>query len=226
LEDSEIKYLQDIRKIRDKNPELFEIIKRLPKKARVCRDKKGKETRVLTYFRKGKIQKFFTANSDSFSEPREIDFIETAKQMNAEKDEEAVKLDNNFYDLLEKNMNYIYNPEKEIKEEILVKRGLNNSAKLVKILSSKDIKNFKGFTDDDELYLKQIIEELKNSSIPKKITQIISKKIENTPEIIQNPLKLITVLKNNIPDEFLNSNNNFQSTQEYKKEIILSEYFK
>jgi hypothetical protein len=36
-EDSELKYLSEIREVRDKNPDLFERIKRLPKKARSTR---------------------------------------------------------------------------------------------------------------------------------------------------------------------------------------------
>ncbi len=59
-ETSELKYLTLIRDIRDQQPELFEKIKRLPKKARsgkallqIC------QIHLLTYFRKGKVQKFF-----------------------------------------------------------------------------------------------------------------------------------------------------------------------
>ena len=43
-EESELKYLQVIRGIRDSNPDLFEKIKRLPKKARTAKKCGGKQT--------------------------------------------------------------------------------------------------------------------------------------------------------------------------------------
>ncbi|MDO8127099.1 MAG: helicase-related protein, partial [Candidatus Brocadiales bacterium] len=58
-EESELKYLQTIKEIRDKNPDMFEKIKRLPKKARTARKHPSPGNSLLTYFRKGKLQKFF-----------------------------------------------------------------------------------------------------------------------------------------------------------------------
>src|SRR5207344_299110 len=63
-EETELKFLTEIRAVRDKQPDVFERIKRLPKKARSTRrlstqglaeDLPG----VLTYFRQGKLDKFF-----------------------------------------------------------------------------------------------------------------------------------------------------------------------
>src|SRR3990170_772943 len=57
-ERSELEYLQKIRSIRDKEPALFEKIKRLPKKARSCRSDSAGSDRLITFFRKGKLKKF------------------------------------------------------------------------------------------------------------------------------------------------------------------------
>ena len=60
----------------------------------------------------------------------------------------------------------------------------------------------------------------------KKISQTIYKKVQNTPEIIANPLKLLAVLKTMLPNDFLNPTQNYINTgTSGKKEIILSEYF-
>lgn len=63
--ESELKYLHMIKEIRDKAPDLFEKIKHLPKKARTakqhCKTLTGSSTLsgLITYFRRGKLQKFF-----------------------------------------------------------------------------------------------------------------------------------------------------------------------
>ena len=62
--DSELKYLQEIRLLRDENPTLFEKVKRLPKKARTGRKSETSASSLLTYFRKGKLQKFFRVSAD------------------------------------------------------------------------------------------------------------------------------------------------------------------
>ena len=225
-EDSELKYLQEIRKIRDGDSDLFQYIKNLPKKSRVVRRKDTLESdSVLTYFRKGKVQKFFIV-SDNNKKPLELDFIQTAKKMTAKKNEKELIIDDYFYELLEKNLSCIYNPEDREGKEVAAKRGLDNSLRIVKILSSNTIKKYQGYTDDDEYYLKKVIKEFENSSIPKKISQIIFKKIQATPEIIQNPLKLLTILRKNIPSDFLEDYSYQDQNKNYKKEIILSEYFK
>ena len=65
-----------------------------------------------------------------------------------------------------------------------------------------------------------------SGGIPKKITQTIYKKVQNTPEIIANPLKLLAVLKTTLPNDFLQpTQNEIDKGISRKKEIILSEYF-
>ena len=79
-DETDLKYQKIIRDIRDNDADLFEQIKRLPKKARTARKSADGENQLLTYFRKGKIQKFFISETD---EAKEIDFIAAAKQLEA-----------------------------------------------------------------------------------------------------------------------------------------------
>ena len=61
-EESELEYLTEIRHVRDSDPELFSRIKRLPKKARSTRTVTTEESpspALVTYFRQGKLDKFF-----------------------------------------------------------------------------------------------------------------------------------------------------------------------
>lgn len=226
-EDSELKYLQEIRKIRDENIELFDYIKKLPKKARVARKiNTDIENKLLTYFRKGKLQKFFATTSDELIMPVEIDFIQAAKQLRADPKEKSSQINDRFYLLLKRNMDAIYNPVTD--EDIQTsnnKRGLDNSMRLLKILKSKEIKSYKGYTNDDEYYLSQVIEEFNSGGIPKKISQNIFKTIQESPEIVQNPLKLLNILRNELPQDFLVHDFSKNGDINHKREIILSEYF-
>ena len=226
-EESELKYLQEIRKIRDKDQNLFEKIKRLPKKARTARKSQESKSELLTYFRKGKLQKFFIVNAGISSVSTEIDFMEAAKQFTAKPSEKQSKLDRSFYKLLDKNLDMLNKVDEYEEDEFSAKRGSrDNAARLSKILNAKNIKKYKGFTDDDEAYIQSVINELDSGGIPKKISQTIYKKVQNTPEIIANPLKLLAVLKTTLPNDFLNPTQNYINTgTSGKKEIILSEYF-
>jgi hypothetical protein len=94
------------------------------------------------------------------------------------------------------------------------------------MLKAKQVRNFQGFTEDDEEYISNVISELDAGGIPKKISQRIYAKVEKTPELLVNPLKLLTLLKLELPAAFLQPNQAEQRQgRGTTKEIILSEYF-
>lgn len=225
--ESELGYLQEIRKIRDTDPSLFEKIKKLPKKARTARVGNAEKAKLLTYFRKGKLQKFFTVTEGTTSVSLELDFIDAAKTLQANPTEKRSSLDEIYFSLLRLNLEMLKTVSETEEDEFSAKRGSrDNSARLSKILSSKEVKNFKGFTEEDENYISRVIDELDSGGMPKKITQKIYKKVEETPEIIVNPIKLLGLLKTNLPSDFLRPTLQEQESGIYSKnEIILSEYF-
>ena len=82
-EETELQFLTEIRTVRDENPDLFERIKRLPKKARSTRILSAGSLvqnlpALLTYFRKGKLDKFFLGATGS-QLGAELDFMSAAK---------------------------------------------------------------------------------------------------------------------------------------------------
>ena len=110
-EESELKYLKIIREVRDNTPDLFERIKRLPKKARTAKKYnppihsllKGGEggfNGVTTFFRKGKLRKIFNADKQGVEE---IDFFKAIEILKAEKDTPKENLPKDFYDYLDAN---------------------------------------------------------------------------------------------------------------------------
>jgi len=222
--ESDLGYLQLIRKIRDEQPDLFEKIKKLPKKARSARKSLSEKFGLLTYFRKEKLQKFFWVENDEKKLSQEIDFLQTAKLLEANVSELAQSLDNQYYELLEKNSMKIEEVMEGEEYDFLSEK--NNNSILHQLLLSKPIRDFSGFSPEDRDYLNKVKMQLNDDNIPKKVKQNLFNKIKNSPKILENPLKLIEILKETISDDFLSDiNNNSKIDNASKKEIILSEYF-
>jgi len=221
-EESQLKYLQAIRQIRDNDPDLFEKIKRLPKKARTGRQDGDTENRLITYFRKGKLQKFYLAGD---GKSKELDFIEAAKRLEADQKIPRQKLPPDFYDKLEKNKQaFIFATTEEAAELMPAKRGRDSSVQVLKIL--KAIRDFRQYTEDQESYVKRVINRLEEGALPKQTTKTVLKALEKELKQGQpNPLRVLALLQNNIPDEFLESHIAESAAHTIgPREVILSEY--
>lgn len=197
VEDSELKYLVEIRNIRDKDPKLFEHIKSLPKKARTSKFKDNTEDSLISYFRKGKLQKFFLANK---SKADELDFISAAKILQSKKEDKRLKLKSDYYELLDKNKQLFKSITTEkVSDESILKGGRDKTTKLLRILNSQEIKNFRGFTEYDEEYLEQVRKVL-NEGINEQTLKTLVKVLEEE----DNPLKILAKIRANLPEEFFN----------------------
>ncbi|MCD4817432.1 MAG: helicase [Candidatus Cloacimonetes bacterium] len=223
-EESELKYLNIIKSIRDNDNTLFSKIKNLPQKARTARKitktKNLKNNSLLTYFRKGKLEKFFIA-TEIFSQ--EIDFITSAQLLNANPETRRSKILNNFYDLLRKNKSAIIESleAEELIEEVS-NRGRTNSSRILKILKSKEMRKFSGFTEFDEEYLKKTKKLLEEGALPKSA----AKRIFNEIKDFRNPYHILAGIKRNLPNEFFKSTQTARDiSRESLEEIIISEYF-
>ncbi len=84
-EKSELKYLSYLKQIREEDPSLFEKIQYLPKKSRSAKLKPNKANSLLTFFRKGKVQKFFLSGLKN--QTSELDFITAAETLETNPDE-------------------------------------------------------------------------------------------------------------------------------------------
>jgi len=219
-EESELKYLKAIRKVRDEDLDLFEKIKRLPKKARTARKHSKIANALLTYFRKGKLQKFYLS-SDS-DEPNELDFLEAANILHAKKEEERKKIDKKFYEYLERNKGSFKSDTIEEAGESTKRGGRDNETYILRILKSKEVKHFKGFTEDDEEYIYEVSRLLEEGGLPKQTTKKLAKALKT--EI--NPLKILAILKTYIAPRFFQKMlAETAASTSGPREVILSEYF-
>jgi superfamily II DNA/RNA helicase len=225
-EDSELEYLTEIRTIRDESPDLFARIKRLPKKARssrtLTRNSIPKEfPAILTYFRQGRLDKFYVAEQGS-SGAAEVDFFSAAKILKPpDVSEPRQTIPQNFYALLDKNKASFTEATSVVVTEGATKKGSPNDAYILNRLKAKEIRHYQGFTEDDEIFVEQVKELLLDGALPrpttKKVAEALKKEID--------PLRVLGVLRRDIPTLFFQPTRAQQTTRALSpREVILSSY--
>ena len=221
-EESELKYLQVIKGIRDKEPELFEKIKRLPRKARTAKQRNDSKGSLLTYFRRGKLQKFFIAQSAKDSQ--ELDFLAAAKLLESGPEDKKQTLPETYYELLDKNKEAFVFATTEEMVEPQHRRGRDSAFNVLKILKAT-MKNTQQLTDEQELYLKKVITQLEEGGLPKQTTKETLKALNKMKQDLKNPLKVLATLQTHIPLRLLEEHYAEQiPTVLGKREVILSMY--
>lgn len=222
--ESELKYLQVIKEIRDKDPDLFEKIKRLPKKARTAKTLTGLGTLsgLITYFRREKLQKFFKATHNSVAE--ELDFLTAAKLLESSPEETKEKLPEQYYDLLDKNKEAFILATTEEMPHHGQRGGRDSAANILRILKAT-LKNTKKLTEDQEIYLKKVLTQLEEGGLPKQTATQTLKALHAIQNEIINPLKVLAVLQTHIPAKLLDEHYAEQNPVVFgKREVILSLY--
>jgi hypothetical protein len=221
-ETSELKYLSIIKAVRDNNPELFEKIKRLPKKARSGKLINQESDSLVTYFRKGKIQKFFISGNDQNAS--ELDFISTADILTTDPEEKRRKISVIFFDLLGKNKSAFI--EATIEDAITnqTHKGQDSAIRILRILKAV-FKDTKKLTEEQEEYLEKVKAQLEEGGFPKQTTKVTLRALENLKMELSNQFKVIAVLQAQIPSRLLESH----YIEDYPRstgtrEVILSMY--
>lgn len=203
-EEGTLSYLEEIKRIKKEDPKLFEEIKSLPPKAR-C-GVKDKEKMLITFFRKGKLTKFFVSKDD---EVKEVDFLKAVEIFSKYKQEKPVKFDKEEYHrLFEKN--------KKSFDEALKKEESNSSPpkgiakKLLQML--KALK--KEHPEHQEL-IDRYIQQVEKGAIHKRAMQKLYQELQDTQK---DPLQVLEKEKELVEPS------GRELKQEEEKEIILSLY--
>lgn len=221
-DESELKYLQVIKTIRDKEPELFELIKRLPKKARTAKYNKEYPESLLTYFRRGKLQKFFIAGHKH--DAVELDFLSAAKLLESGKTDKQKKLHEQFYDLLDKNKEAFIFATTEEMQEPHKRRGHDSASRILRILKAT-LKNTQKLTEDQEQYLKKVVKQLEEGGLPKQTAKEVLKSLNALKNDLVNPFKVLAMLQTHISEKLLESHYAEQNPTVFgNREVILSMY--
>jgi superfamily II DNA or RNA helicase len=217
---SELKYLKAIKDLRDKEPDTFEKIKRLPKKARSAKANTEMKNSLITYFRRGKLQKFFI--SDNAKGSHEIDFLTAASILESRQTDKKLKLPEGFYELLDMNKEAFISATTDVMPQSHSRAGRDIAGKILGIIKAT-MKNTKQLTDEQEHYLKRVFAQLEEGGIPKQTAKETIKALGDIGNEIMNPLKVLAVLQTRIPERLLEVHFAERTPQSYgKREVILS----
>lgn len=222
VEDSELKYLRVIQDIREDDAALFEQIKQLPKKARTAKLKSDYAESLITYFRRGKLQKFFMSKDKQTT--AELDFMSAAGLFECSPNEKKKKPPEELYELLESNKEaFIVATTEEMAEP--QKRGGRDTASNVLRILKATMKNTQKFTEDQEIYLKKVITQLEEGGLPKQTTKNTLKALDALKDELVDPFKVLAVLQTHISQRLLKSHYaELNSSVSGKREVILSLY--
>ena len=219
-ERSELEYLQIIRDIRDEQIDLFDQIKRLPKKARAGKASPQVESdALLTFFRKGALKKFFMAEDE---ENREVPFLDAIELLRCDQEENRVHIPRIFYNLLEENKREFDDLVRGNDDDKHAGTGGSNIAKILQRLKTDEIRRCKQYTDDDEMFIQRVRVALDEGRIPYKVAQRVRKAIEMEPD----PLGVLRILRKGIPGTFLYEDKSIKQQRNQPQEVILSIYLK
>ena len=220
-QESELKYLKVIKDIKNTDPDLFTKIEQLPKKSRTAQKGETKEDGLLTYFRKGKLQKFYLTEK---AELKELDFIQAAKLLKAKSTTLREDIPKDFYDKLEKNKNEFLSITSRKEPE---QQTIGQNKKLLERLKAAQ-NNLEQCSEEQKNYLKKVIQKVEDGSLPSKTIATTLGKIEaHVKGITEKPdsREIIRILQYNIVDDLLDDHaaEKSASTKD-PREVILSEY--
>ena len=177
----------------------------------------------MTYFRKGKLQKFYISN-DNKSE--ELDFLTAAKLLEADENTKLKKPGNDYYNLLKNNKQKFYDSTTEEMPIEKKKGGRDRRTQLIRILKALQNQDLKRYTDDQELYLQKVIKQVEEGGLTNQTLKVTIKALNDEMKNNTDSFNLLKILQKNIPDALLKEHISESSAQtEGPREVILSEYF-
>ena len=216
----ELGYLAIIRQIRDNDPQLFDQIKRLPKKAKAGKySDKVEDTATVGFIRKGALKTFFISGEGD--ETKHLTFMEAIRYIESTPDDPKVSVGHNYYDHFDKNSDafdeYLLEEETVTTEKVMV---AGNDAKVIKML--KAMKNEPTLTDDQEEKLDILIKRWEAGEIPSKV----SKDIVKRSKVVTDILEFYYDIMNIVPPVYFEEKQRNSVKIDGEKQVILSCYLK
>ena len=215
----ELAYLAIIRQIRDNDPKLFSIIKRLPKKAKAGkRSEKVADDSTVTFIRKGALKTFFVSDKET---TQQLSFMQAIELIKADPNDPKVSVSSDYYDHFGKNSTAFDDmliAEEEVTTEKIMVTG--NDAKIIRLL--KAIRTDPRLTDDQEETIDKLISLWENGDIPAKVGKDVMKK----SKVVTDVLELYYEILKLVPSTYFEDKHSPQTQVDGEKQIILSCYLK
>lgn len=215
----ELAYLAIIRQIRDNDPKLFSMIKRLPKKAKAGKSsEKVSGDSTVTFIRQGALKTFFISSE---AETKQLSFMQAIDLIKAEPDDAKVSVSSKFYEHFDSNstaFDQMLVAEEEVSTEKVMVAG--NDAKIIRLL--KAMKTEPRLTDDQEQTIEKLISLWENGEIPAKVSKDVMKK----SKVVGDVLELYYEILKLVPPTYFEERKSQKTQVDGEKQIVLSCYLK
>lgn len=212
---SELKYLRLILDVKEQQPELFKRILELPRKARSSRCRAPEPApvddpdtspvpdrpAVITYFRQGRLDKFFRAH-DGLDQADELDFFTTAEILETTDQEQRQDIPpERFYPLLDKNKGGFQSSTTPGVDSLLsaTAKGAGTEAMLLKRLRAKGFRNAPELTPEDRKLAADVHRLINEGRIGKHTLGKVKKAFEQTDD----PVEMVAILRKEIARQYL-----------------------
>ncbi|NKQ34686.1 MAG: DEAD/DEAH box helicase [Chloroflexi bacterium] len=236
--ESDLAYLQVIRRVRDEDPALFARLKRLPRKARsgweltrlvqsssprlVQSSRLNQSTgqQLVTFFRLGRLKKFFVAVGDG---AEEVDFFTAVDLMQCEPDTKRQTILPLYYELLAENKAAFAAALTEEQAPRPVGGGHTNTTRVLRTIRAAQKDNRK-MTDEDEAYLRAARRAFADGRIPSAASKRIMQKVKKMGSKL-NGRRILAILRAELNDNILFTPAAGETPSgKGQKEIVLSAY--
>lgn len=215
----ELAYLGIIRQVRDNDPKLFNMIKRLPKKAKAGKKSdKVSGNSTVTFIRKGALKTFFISDEET---TKQLSFMQAIDYIKAEPDDPKASVAGDYYTHFGKNstaFDEMLVAEEEVTTEKIMVAG--NDAKIIRLL--KAIKADPRLTDDQEETIDKLVALWENGEIPAKVGKDVMKK----SKVVTDVLELYYEILKLVPTTYFEERQSQQAQVDGEKQIVLSCYLK
>ena len=216
----ELEYLQLIRNIRDNNTDLFEKIKRLPKKAKSSKIAKVKKDSTLTYIQKGSLQAFYISDGNN---TYSIPFIKAMEYLESSKTERRQIVGRDYYNQLNNNIKEFneFMRKDEIASSQTEDISLRGNAKKIYDLLKALLSSNK-FTDKEEKDFNILIQQIELGAIPPKTLKDM---LDSTARA-ENEIDAYNKIMRVVPKSLLKIKEKVNEPEEIKARVILSGYLR
>lgn len=224
---SELKYLRLILDIQEQQPELFQQILALPRKARSSRISSlqaDQASAVLTYFRQGRLDKFFRCAVDA-DQAEELDFFAMAEWLETTADEPRREIPaESFYALLDKNklaFQSATTPGVDTLSTTTATGG--HQAALLKRLRARELRNSPLLTPEDRKLVADVHRLVAEGRMGKNTLRQVKTAFDKTAD----PVAVVEILRLEVASRYLLSKvpKTTASASAAPRELILSSYY-
>ena len=193
FDNSELKYLNVLKEIQKKRPELFKRIKNLPKKVRTAKRGDVNNESLLTFFKQGLFVKTFLTDG---KETKDLVFDEAVKLYECAENTPALPIGDNYFSLLKTNKDSF---ARQIAENSIPTGSTNPQVKKIVSFLKLALKSPR-YTKVQEDYVKRVQWLYENGSLPSDISKNIIEDFQASSDPNSfDELAFLNALKSNIP---------------------------